>query len=301
MLAHVVADSPPQTFEQRITRAAMRFDLRPLLEVLREHGYGPENVLFEGNTEDPASPGIVEAVRFPNKPAHTAIITLNLGLLAEGSLLPGYFLEVVQSGARVAAFHDFLRYFDNRLVKNYLWGIFPEDPDGPFVDYNRLLWSYLRMLGPASSSTLAWLFQRYFPDFPVHVRRREFASSTAAHAVKMGLSKLDGTGVLGKIYPSESAGFVVELTTEYERDFYGRLWADVILRRFYERLWPLLEPFHIPLALRLRVLWHTGYAKIEDPRKETQGRLGYERIREKQPTPHTIMLFPESPDLIESR
>lgn len=280
-------------FEERLVREAMRFDLRPLLDVLRDHGYGRDSIMFEGSSEDAASPGIIEAIRFPDKPAGTVIITLNLGLLAEGTLLPAYFFDVIQSSPRSAAFYDFLRFFDHRLVENYLWGIYPEDPGGPFGDYGRLLASYFRMLGPGSTSTLSWLFQRYFPDFPVRVWRREFPSDTAAHAMMMGMSKLDGTGVLGKIYPSESAGFVVELTVEYETDHYGRPWADVVLQRFRDRLLPLIEPHRIPLALRLRVLWHTGYAKIEDPRKQTKGRLGYDRIRDKQPSPHTILLYPE--------
>jgi hypothetical protein len=299
MVADASVEKLPESFEQRISRQAMKFDLRPLLDVLREHGYAANDILFEGSAEDAASPGIVEALRFPEKPEHSVIITLNLGLLAEGSLLPAYFFDVIQSSARSGAFYDFVRFFDHRLVENYLWGIYPEDSGGLYGDYNRLLWSYLRMLGPGSLTSLAWLFQRYFPDFPVHVSRREFASDTAAHAMMMGSSKLDGTGVLGKIYPSENAGFVVELTTEYETDLYGRLWADIILDRFRQRLLPLLEPFRIPLAVRLRVLWHTGYAKLEDPRKATKGRLGYDRIRDKEPSPHTIMLFPELPDKLE--
>lgn len=301
MLALAADNQLPETFEERLSRVAMQFDLRPLLEVLREHGYEREDILFEGCAEDPASPGIVEAVRFPANRPHTVIITLNLGLLAEGSLLPGYFFDVIQSGTNAGKFYDFLRFFDHRLVRDYIWAIYPEDSGGPFRDYNRLLWSYLRMMGPGSASTLAWLFQRYFPDFPVRVYRREFPSDTAAHAMMMGSSKLDGTGVLGKIYPSESAGFVVELTAEYETDHYGRLWADVVLERFRTRLLPLLEPFYIPFALRLRVLWHTGYAKLEDPRGETRGRLGFDRIRDKEPSPHTILLYPDMPDRHEAR
>lgn len=296
------ADNPiSESFEERLSRLAMQFDLRPLLEVLREHGYEREDILFEGCADDAASPGIVEAIRFPSNRPHSVIITLNLGLLAEGSLLPGYFFDVIQSSNSSTSFYDFLRFFDHRLVREYLWAIYPEELDGPFGDYNRLLWSYLRMMGPGSASTLAWLFQRHFPDFPVHVSRREFPSDTAAHAMMMGSSKLDGTGVLGKIYPSESAGFVVELTAEYETDHYGRLWADVVLERFRARLLPLLEPFHISFALRLRVLWHTGYAKLEDPRGETRGRLGYDRIRDKEPSPHTILLYPDLPDRLETR
>lgn len=301
MIAETSVDPIPETFEERISRLAMQFDLRPLLEVLREHGYEREDILFEGCADDPASPGIVEAVKFPRNRQHSVIITLNLGLLADGTLLPEYFFDVIQSSNFSTNFYDFLRFFDHHLVREYLWAIYPEDSDGAFGDYDRLLWSYLRMMGPGSTSTLAWLFQRFFPDFPLHVARREFPSDTAAHAMKMGSSKLDGTGVLGKIYPSESAGFVVELTAEYETDHYGRLWADVVLERFRARLLPLLEPFHIPFVLRLRVLWHTGYAKLEDPRGETRGRLGYDRIRDKEPSPHTIMLYPDVPDRVETR
>lgn len=283
----------PETFEERLIHSAKKFDLRPLVTVLVENGYDRRNIVFEGNPEDGSSPGLVESIRFPNKPPRSVIITLNLGLLAEGTLLPAYFFQVIQASPHHVAFYDFLRFFDNHLVNNYLRAAYPEDDGGPYGDYDRLLMSYLRLLGPGSRSTLWWLFQRYFPDFPLHVKRGAFISDTAAHSMKMGLSKLDGTGVLGKVYESTASGFIVELTVEYETDLYGRSWAEMILERFKQRLWPLLKPCRIPFVLRLHVLWHTGYARLEDPTQPTKGRLGYDRLKQKQPSPLTINLFPE--------
>jgi len=286
-------EEPLPSFEERVIREAKKFDLRPLIDLLQEHGYERANILFESNSEDSASPGVVECIRFPNNPPRSVIVTLNLGLLAQGTLLPSYFFQVIQASSRSSAFYDFLRFFDHRLVDNYLRAIYPEDEGGPYGHYDRLLTRYLRLLGPGSTSTLWWLFQRYFPDFPVRVTRRAFASDTSAHAMKMGSSKLDGTGVLGKMYSSEAAGFIVELTVEYETDLHGRPWADIVLERFRTRLLPLLAPHRIPFVLRLHVLSHTGYAKIEDPAKPTKGRLGYDRLRQKQPSPLTMVLYPE--------
>lgn len=286
------AEAEP-SFEERIARDAKKFDLRPLLDALVENGYRRKDILFEGNAEDGSSPGIIEAVRFLDKPSKSVLVTLNLGLLAEGTLLPSYFFQVIQSSPRSGAFFDFLRFFDHHLVNNYLRAAYPTDEGGPYGDHDHILASYLGLLGPGSLSTLWWLFQRYFPDFPLHIKRGAFTNDTAAHAVKIGISKLDGSGVLGKVYESVASGFVVDLTVEYETDLYGNSWAEVVLERFKTRLLPVLAPYRIPFVLRLHVLWHTGYARVEDPQLPPKGRLGYDRLRQKKPSPLTIVLYPE--------
>ena len=285
-------EETPLTFEERLIHEAKRFDLRPLIDVLVEHGYNREDIFFEGNSEDGASPGIVESIRFPARPPRSVIVTLNLGLLAEGTLLPSYFFQEIQYSQQSTAFYDFLRFFDHRLVTNYLRAIYPEDDGGPYGNHERLLAAYLGIMGPASMSTLWWLFQRYFPDFPLRVTRRAFTNDTSAHAMFVG-SSLNGTGVLGRVYESGASGFDVVLTVEYETDLYGRPWAEVVLGRFRSRLLPVLERYQVEYVLHLHVLSHTGYARVEDPALPTIGRLGYDRLRQKQPSPLTILLYPE--------
>lgn len=278
-------------FELRLAREARRFDLGRLLEVLREHGYEREDILFEGAREGSTSPSIVEAVRFLDPPARGAVITLNLGLFSDGTLLPSYFLEAIEASPDPDRFHDFIRFFEHRLCEGYVRAVYPEREGGPFGDYDRALRAYFRMLGPGSTSTLQWLWQLYFPELRVRVTRRAFASETASHAFRTGESRLDGTGIIGRIYPWEAAGFVVDILVEEEVDERGRPWPGLVRARVSAQLLPLLAPFRIPLLVRLVVLNHASWAKVEAPGGDAQGYLGYERLRDKAASPHTMIVY----------
>ncbi|EYF05018.1 GPW/gp25 family protein [Chondromyces apiculatus] len=279
------------TFEQRITEEARRFDLRALLEVLHDRGYAREDILFEGAREDATSATIVEAIRFRDPPARGAVITLNLGLFSDGTLLPSYFLEVIEDSPDPERFHDFIRFFEHRLCEGYMRAVYPEDPGGPYGDYQRALGAFFRMLGLGSVSTLQWLWQLHFPELKVRVTRRAFASETASHAFRTGESRLDGTGIIGRVYPWEAAGFIVDIIAEDETDEKGRPWPGLVRARMSARLLPLLDPFRIPLLVRLVVLYHASWAKVEASLAEAQGYLGYERLRDAAASPHTMILY----------
>ncbi|HTN84096.1 MAG TPA: GPW/gp25 family protein [Sorangium sp.] len=278
-------------FERRLAREARRFDLRPLLEVLRENGYEREDILFEGARDSSTSASIIEAIRFLPPPARGAVITLNLGVFSDGTLLPSYFLEQIESSPDPDRFYDFIRFFDHRLIEGYLRAVYPEDAGGPFGDFDRALRSYFRMLGLGSVSTLQWLWQLYFPELCVRVTRRAFASETASHAFRTGQSRLDGTGIIGRVYPWEAAGFVVDIVVEDETDEEGRPWPGLVRSRMSARLLPLLDPFRIPLLVRLVVLYHASWAKVEGSSAEAQGYLGYERLRDKAASPYTMIVY----------
>ncbi|WP_437932527.1 GPW/gp25 family protein [Sorangium sp. So ce291] len=279
-------------FEERLAREARRFDLRPLLEVLRDNGYDREDILFEGARDGSStSPSIIEAVRFLEPPARGAVITLNLGLFSDGTLLPSYFLEAIESSPDPDRFFDFIRFFEHRLSEGYVRAVYPEEAGGPFGDMDRALRAYFRMLGPGSVSTLQWLWQLYFPELRVRVTRRAFASETASHAFRTGESRLDGTGIIGRVYPWEAAGFIVDILVEDEVDDLGRPWPGLVRARMSGRLLPLLDPFRIPLLVRLVVLHHASWARVEAPGGEAQGYLGYERLRDKAASPHTMVVY----------
>lgn len=278
-------------FERRLAREAQRFDLGRLLCVLREHGYERDDILFEGARDGSTSPSIVEAVRFLEPPKRGVVITLNLGLFSDGTLLPSYFLEAIESSPDPDRFYDFIRFFEHWLYEGYVRAVYPEAPGGPFGEYERMLRAYFRMLGPGSVSTLQWLWQLYFPELCVRVTRRAFASETASHAFRTGESRLDGTGILGRVYPWEAAGFIVDILAEDEVDERGRPWPGLVRSRMSARLLPLLDPFRIPLLVRLVVLHHASWARVEAPGGAAQGYLGYERLRDKAASPHTMIVY----------
>jgi hypothetical protein len=281
--------TPQNEFEERIRREARRFDLKPLLDLLLARGYRWEELLFQSTTELPGS-SIVLGIDFQESP-RTVIITVSMGLLGDGSLLPSYFLQVVEKSDDPEKFFDFIRFFDHKLIENFVRALYPEDDTEVYSDFPEVERAFLKMLGLGSVSTLSWLGRLFFPELRTHVSRRAFTSTTASHAFKTGTSQLDGTGILGKSYDSDAAGFVLDVFADEETDSRGRGWAAIVDKRFRESLLPLLEPFHIPLIVRLKVLYHASWVKLEAPAARERGYLGYERIRGNAEGGHVLVLW----------
>lgn len=280
----------PLTIEQKIVRDARKFDLRPLVDLLHRIGYAPEEILFE-SSEDRATGGVVDAVRFLTKPNRTAVVTVNLGLLGDATLLPSYFLQMVEKSADPDRFYDFIRFFDHRLIEGFYRASYPESDESAFRSFSEVQRSFTRMLGMGSTSTLAWLVKLLFPELRVKVARRAIKNTTAAHAFRTGIARLDGTGILGKVYESDAAGFVVDLVAEEEMDGAGRAWPHEVRTRLDERLLPILAPHRLPLVVRLRVLFHASWAEVDAPFSAEKGYLGFERIRGDAEAGHTVVLY----------
>ncbi len=276
--------------EQKISRSARRFDLRTLVKLLEQAGYPRESILFQGNNEGGAA-SIVHEIEFRIKPLQTVLITVNLGLLGDNGLLPSYFVSAVEKSNDPDRFYDFIRFFDHRLISNYLAAVFPEDDPAVYPDYQAVQRSLLRMGGFGSVATLQWLGQTYFPDLRSYVTRQAFSNATESHSFRTGASALDGTSVIGRAYESDAQGFVLELIAEDETDDRGRSWAAVARKRLDERLMPVLSPFRIPLMIRLRVLRHESWARLDRPSTEESGFLGYDRLRGDAEAGHSVVLF----------
>src|SRR6185436_18501491 len=133
--------------------------------------------LFEGTHEGAAST-LIEAVSFRAGPPRRVLITMNLGLLGDNSLLPSYFFHIIEGTHAPERFYDFIRFFDHRLIENLRRGLHPDDDHGIYRDWNEVLRSFFRMLGPGSVSTMHWLGQHYFPDLGVRVARWAFSDSS---------------------------------------------------------------------------------------------------------------------------
>jgi hypothetical protein len=275
--------------EARIQREAQRFDLRPLVELLLEQGYAYEDIMFESSLEGRSS-AIVKAVTFRRRPVRSVLVTVELGLLGDNSLLPSYFLHIAERMADSTPFFDFLRFFDHCLIENLFNALHPERGYG-FASWRNALKSFLRMARPESPGTMHWLAQLYFPELRVSVTRTPFENATDQHACLTGISRLDGAGILGRIYVAESNGLRVDLVAEDEVDLNGRAWSDIVLLRLQDRLLPLLAPFRIPLIVRLVVLAHASWAHVDEPHAAEKGFLGYDRLRSKSEKRHTTTMF----------
>ncbi len=289
-----ISSIPPRllTVEEKIVRDARKFDLRPLVELLGTLGYAREDILFE-SSEERASGAVVDAVRFVTKPIRTAVVTVNLGLLGDNTLLPSYFLQLVEKSPDPDRFFDFIRFFDHRLIEGFYRASYPETDETAFKSFSEVQRSFTRMLGMGSTSTLTWLAKLLFPELRVRASRRAFKNATASHAFRTGIARLDGTGILGKIYESDAAGFHLDLVAEEETDGAGRPWPHVVRARIEERLLPILAPHRLPLVVRLRVLFHASWAEVDVPHGGDAGRgyLGFERIRGDAEEGHTVVVY----------
>lgn len=284
------ASTQPTPFEEEIERRARQFDLRPLLKLLEQRGYGRQEIIFESSMGG-SSASVVDAVRFVHTPVRTVYITLNIGLLGDGSLLPSYFFEVIERTRRPDRFYDFIRYFDHWLLSTLVASLFPEDHHLLFDDFAEARRSFVHMLGMGSVSTLWWLGQLLFPELRVRVERLTFSAVTSAHAARPGRSALDGTGILGRTHAADVNGFLLDLVAEEETDARGRGWAGIVRERLAGQLLPLLSPFRVPVEVRLTVLTHASWATLEAG-ENTAGYLGYDRIRGDAESGHTIVIHP---------
>ena len=286
----ILDDDSRPAFEARIVREARRFELKPLLNLLIARGYPREEILFEGTHEGSAT-SFVEAVRFEKAPVRVVVLTLNLGLLGDNTLLPSYFFQVIDKTPAPEAFYDFIRFFDHHLIQNLLRALYPEENGALYRDWSEVLRSFFRMLGPGSIATLHWVAQRYFPDLGVEVGRWAFTNTTEAHAAVTGESLLDGSGVLGRSYKSDTAGFGIDLFADEETNERGRPWPNIVKLRLNEQVLPLLAPFRVPLRVRLTVRRHASWAKVDVPFAAGRGYLGYERIHGDADAGHTTVIY----------
>lgn len=277
-------------FEERVRSKARSFELKPLIDLLLARGYRREQLLFESNREGGAT-SLVHAVEFRQGAGASILITVNLGLLGDNATLPSYMLREVENSKDPQRFYDFIRFFDHRLIENYVRAAWPEDDPAVYGDYALLCNAVLKLVGLDSISSLHWFMQAMFPELRVSVQRGDFLAVTTSHACRTGISRLDGSSVIGRIYESEAQGFLVELVTEEESYDNHRTWAAVVRSRLKDRCFPVLAPFRLPMRVVLTVLSHASWARLEGNLVKATGYLGYDRIRATTDSRHSVVIF----------
>ena len=112
--------------EVRIVKNIWRFDPVNLLTLLNHIGYSMEDILFCSHFSTCSQSRLVQAIEF-RAPPKKAVITLNIGLLGGQSILPSYFFEQVDNeNIDVEEFSAFFGYFDDRLLRRFLFAIYSE-------------------------------------------------------------------------------------------------------------------------------------------------------------------------------
>ena len=267
-----------EKLEAKVINTARRFHLDALLNVLQMLGYSRPSIRFESSPGPDPKRSLVESVRFE---LTGPVIELNLGLTGGHGLLPSYFDVIAESLPDSSRLHRFLQFFDNQLLKDFATALTPEHQDQwPLIQE-----AHFFMLGHGSVATLTWLFSLFYPELGIHVHRADSNTLTNAYAVRTGVSRLDGSAVLGPTYDLSKTGFHVELTSDEDKNDTGQNWWDVASKRLQMSILPILENRQFTLWVTLVLLNHKS-----DVHLTPDVQLGAQRMGGEQ-SEHRISLY----------
>src|SRR5262245_63443808 len=207
-----------QPGEAALIQAARRFELSALLRVLRNQGYAPEDIWFESARGAPASPGMIDSLRFDGSPRR-AIVRLSVGLLGVDGPLPSYFRRFAEELADPRPFLAFVRFFDHAVAANLAYVAHPADG---VAHGSPLARAYQIIGGARSPARIHALVRAIVPELAVEVFPATLSQREANPAARLGEARLDGTALVGWSRHTAVAGMVARLHAEVEHDDLGR-------------------------------------------------------------------------------
>lgn len=264
-----------ESVKAEISRRVDEFDPAALLLLLAYLGYRPEEILFESSVREVSQPSLIQRVEFRAEPVKQVVVTLNVGLLGTQSPLPSYFKRILEDAdVDDAAFTDFLRFFDHRLLDNFLNSVYPERDVEVFKDFEKTKQSYLRLLGLASVSTVHWLVELVYPELGVTVERGTIMRSMKLEGARLGFCSLGGGAVLGGWMRGPVPGFLVTLYADEEHTEAGRPWAEEVMRRLERLVFPVLAEQAVELKVVLVIRSEKVWAQLR-----RGSYLGFDRMK----------------------
>lgn len=228
---------------------ASEYELGALLKALLEHGFGWQDIRFEGVRElCPGRGELVRSLRIDEQPVRSAVIGLNLGLLSSSSPLPDYFKDFARRLPNPDTFIQFLGFWDSVQLRASAYASFPALS---VARSGALPQSYRARVRLASPMTLHSVFRGAFPELGVNVAHAVFSRGNRGSHARMG-GALDGRSVIGADFIERSAGFRIQLGAESAACEGVADWEAEALRRIH-RLGPWLMRLGKPIAIVLRL------------------------------------------------
>lgn len=273
--------------EKKISANIHKFDLVCLVELLIDMGYTLETIQFRSHDSLTFQSRLIHDITFQNTADRQVIITLNLGLLSVQSPLPSYFQKKMhKSSVDYNRFIGFIGYFDNFLIKSYLFAIYPEINRILFTDWESRKRRYLQMLDLKLCSTLHWLFQLVFPELGVKVEKAQLQRGMQIESIQLGKTVIGDDAVFGKKTTAPVYGRRATLISESDLTDPGEPWLGVIRQRLAEQIFPILGAVGIDMEIFLVIRAQKEWAKLQ-----AHSYLGYDKIRGGQEKYRRILIF----------
>lgn len=244
--------------ELAVAGAARRFELPALLRVLRQAGYGAEDIWFESVRGAPGSPGVIDSLRFERSPRRV-VVRLTTGLLGVDGPLPSYFRRFSEEVGDPRPYLAFMRFFDHVVAANQSYVAHPADG---VAHGSPLARAYQVIAGARSPARLHAVIRAIVPELELEVVPARLAHREAHPAARLGEARLDGTALVGWSRHVAIAGLVARLSAEVEHDDRGRRWADVVRERCERVLVPLVRRGPRTIEIRVRFASYAGRAQL---------------------------------------
>ncbi len=267
-------------------RARIRhFDLVALLNLLESMGYRTEDVIFRSAMTRVSAQSMVEDIEF--LPEQKVIVWLNMGMLSYQSPLPTYFLKMLELEViNVQSFIDFVQFFSDRLIRDYLCALRPEGDPRLGLGWQRSGRHLVRLLGLSSPSTLHWLFSMVFPELEIAVYRDRHWRELSPGHVKLGGTPLGAGAVFGGRTRVKVRGFSIELLSEEDSADNGAPWAHEALRRLEGQILPMLADYDLSIKVIVVIRHRSGWARLSH-----DSLLGYDALRGGKPKVKRAVIF----------
>jgi hypothetical protein len=233
-----------------LRRALHRFDVYSLLALLRHLGFRREQILFRSHPTSSSQPCILQDIEIRRGSAPRVIITVNLGLLGAQSPLPSYFMKRLEKGnLDTRLFLDFIGFFDDRVISNYLSSIYPEGDPALFPDWEKAKRDYLLMLNLRSCSTLQWLMRLAVPELGVRVEKADMRHTPSCRQITLGKADLGGEAVFGRHASVRVDGLRVTFYSDDECTAKGNPWPSEVQNRLSRLVFPALRAVGVDIEI----------------------------------------------------
>lgn len=294
-LANVIEPATIQAVEARIAKNAHRYDLAALIVELRGLNYGDDAIEFRSNETTLHQASLIASVTFEQSPRRV-LVCVNLSLLSPQSPLPSYFQKAMdeQEGPSLA---EFLNFFSHRMLRTDVLGMFPERDPSLFEDFSSTKRQLRCLLGMRAPSTAHWVFQSFFPELEVAVRRTMLERPVRTRGLVLSQWMIGDGSVLGGLAKAPVSAIGITLYCDEPETGLGEPWAREADRRLREEIFPLLQSHGLFLEVSL-VFRDQSTFMVLAPKQF----LGYEPLSSgaEQPTPpfelpprnsRTVILF----------
>ena len=263
------------SLEAKISKEIHRFDLISLLYLLFKLGYSQEQIFFVSHYDLSSQPSLLRQIEFHDQPQRQVTVFINLGLMSVQTPLPSYFFRQLDQGVIDSdTFSEFVAFFDQLLLREFVFAVYPEINQKIFPDWELAKRHFIAHMNLRSCSTLHWLFSVVFPELGVQVEKALFSRSMETRDIILGRSHLDGNSVFGKRTSTPVQGLRVQLISDDEKTSLGVPWPREIRDRMEAMIFPLLKSVGIDIEIFLIIRLQTSWAKLD-----TESFLGYDRIK----------------------